>query len=194
MIQPAWSLKECLSKNYKSPKNKIQSMEKNGEIIKILRGLYETDKNVFPPVLAASIYGPSYISFEYALSFWGMIPERVSECTSATTGKNKSKFFKTSFGNFSYGDVPLKVYPYDVLIQKAQDRSYLIATKEKALCDLLYKKKPAKNLKELESVLFDDLRIDENIFFAMDKETLKFLCPLYAKRNLTLLLDLISRK
>lgn len=77
-----------------------------------------------------------------------MISKRVCECTNVTTGKNKSKFFKTSFGNFSYGGIPLKVYPYDVLIQEAQERSYLIA----------------KNLKELESVLLEDLRIDENNF------------------------------
>lgn len=192
MVQDAWVLKENLSKSFSAPKNKIQLMEKKGEILKITRGLYETEKNVFPPLLASSIYGPSYLSFEYALSFWGLIPERVSEYTSATTGKNKSKFFKTSVGKFSYGDVPIKVFPFDVLIQNMGERSYLIASKEKALCDLLYKKKSVKNLSELKVLLFDDLRIEESFFLELDKEKLKFLCPLYAKNNLKLLMRLIE--
>ena len=66
-------------KPYASPRAKLTQMIKSGEIIKVRRGLY-----VWPPpaswslkTLANKIYGPSYISFEYALSYHQMIPERV---------------------------------------------------------------------------------------------------------------------
>lgn len=194
MIYDAWVLKEKLSKDYAAPKNKIQQLKKNGEFVRIVKGLYETDAQVFPPSLAVSIYGPSYISFEYALSFWQMIPEKVSEYTSATLGKHRSKYFKTPLGNFSYSDVPEKVFPYDVLLQNMAGRQYLLASKEKALCDLLYKKKPVKNLSEMKALLFDDLRIDEEIFSQLEKETLQFICPLYAKSNLNFLLKLVLKE
>ena len=48
-----------------------------------IRDRYETDRNVPAYLLAGSIYGPSYISFEYALSRYGLIPEAVYAVTCA---------------------------------------------------------------------------------------------------------------
>ncbi len=55
--------------NYSNKNNKISRDIKNGKLFKIITGLYETDKNTPGDLLAGSIYGPSYISFEYALFF-----------------------------------------------------------------------------------------------------------------------------
>ena len=79
-------------KEYASPKTKLARMAKNGECIPITRGLYETDPDVPGYLLAGSIYGPSYISFEYALGYYGMIPEAVYTVTCATFDKKKKKF------------------------------------------------------------------------------------------------------
>lgn len=57
-------------KSYANPKNKLSRMVRNGEVFPIVKGLYETDRNTPAHLLAGSIYGPSYISFEYALSFF----------------------------------------------------------------------------------------------------------------------------
>ena len=51
----------------------------------------ETDSTVSGHLLAASIYGPSYLSFEFALSWHGLIPEAVYNCTAATFGKKKRR-------------------------------------------------------------------------------------------------------
>ena len=67
MIKTTAMLLEEL-KNYASPKAKLSRMARKGECILITRGLYETDRSVPAYLLAGSIYGPSYISFEYALS------------------------------------------------------------------------------------------------------------------------------
>jgi len=46
------------------------------------------------------LYTPSYVSFDYALSYYGLIPERVYEVTSATL--HAKKIFETPLERFSY--------------------------------------------------------------------------------------------
>ena len=54
--------------NYSNKNTKLAREVRDGKIIKIVNGLYETDSNTPGYLLAGSIYGPSYISFEYALA------------------------------------------------------------------------------------------------------------------------------
>ena len=131
--------------SYANPKTKLSRMVKQGKYFQIARGLYETDKNVPGHLLAGSIYGPSYISFEYALSYYGLIPERVNVVTCATLNKKKKKKYNTFFGTFTYRDVPSLVYSESIILKSEDGYSYQIATKEKALCDKLYTLKPLKN-------------------------------------------------
>ena len=77
--------------NYASPASKLSRMTARGECVQIVKGLYETDKSVPGYLLAGSIYGPSYISFEYAMSYYGLIPEAVYTVTSATFEKKKEE-------------------------------------------------------------------------------------------------------
>lgn len=76
---------------YASPADKIARMVQEGKLILIVKGLYETDKTVSGYLLAGSIYGPSYLSFEYALSYHGLIPEAVYVMTCATFEKKKKE-------------------------------------------------------------------------------------------------------
>lgn len=117
--------------------------------------------NVSGHLLAASIYGPSYISFEYALSYHGLIPEAVYTVTCATFEKKKKRQYDTSFGIFTYRDVPSEAFPLYIELRNEGDYWYRIASPEKALCDQLYILRPVKNTKELAALLFDDLRIEE---------------------------------
>ena len=134
--------------NYASPKTKLLRMVQNGECFQIIRGLYETDRNVSPYLLAGSIYGPSYISFEYALSYYGLIPEAVFTVTSASYEKKKRKKYETPFGTFTYRDVPAKAFPLFIHLRQEGTYWYRIASPEKALCDELYSKSPVGNIKE----------------------------------------------
>lgn len=77
--------------NYSNQNNKILRDIRDGKLFKIVNGLYETDINTPGYLLAGSIYGPSYISFEYALSYYGLIPERVTTITCATFNKKRKK-------------------------------------------------------------------------------------------------------
>lgn len=179
--------------NYSNKNNKISREIKKGKLFKIITGLYETDPNTPGYLLASSIYGPSYISFDFALSYYGLIPERVSTITCATFNKKKRKQYNTKFGVFTYKDVPSSAYPEEILLKQENNYSYQIATKEKALCDKLYSLKPLKNLSNLENMLFNDLRIDIEEFKKINIKKIEKLSNLYHSTNVALLLKYLRR-
>lgn len=181
---------ESLKREYEAYSDilgKLKREVESGKYTPIVRGLYETDKSTPGYLLSSYIYGPSYLSFEYALSYYGMIPERVSTYTSASFNKHKTKSYSTPFGNYMYKDVPKLVFSYDVVAIEENGYVYHIATKEKALCDKLYDLKPVTSVNMLKVLLFDDLRIDEAIFSLLDKNKLEKLIPKYKSTNLRLL-------
>lgn len=114
-------------------RGKIARMIGSGELISLRRGLYATRRDLNPLCLAASVYGPSYISFETALSYHGLIPEAVYEITSATLRRPAE--FRNPFGRFRYRRVPEKVYPIGIERIVETGIPFLIASSTKALCD-----------------------------------------------------------
>ena len=136
-----------LYKDYKVPAMKIKREIEKGKYIYLNRGLYETDKNVPGYLLAGYIKSPSYLSFEYALSYYGLIPESVYVYTSATTCQRHTYYYENKFGRYSYQDIPKTAFGYDVLYYEADGYSYMIASKEKAICDYLAIREPLKNKK-----------------------------------------------
>lgn len=185
------ALKFC---DYTDIKGKINREIKSGKLMAIARGLYETDANTSGKYLAGRIFGPSYLSFDYALAVYSLIPEAVYKTyTSATFQKRKAKQYQNAFGVFTYRDIPPEVYPLGVLLYEENGYSYQIATPEKALCDKLYSVSPVKNLGDLRELLFDDLRIDEEVFGKLDMNVLNELAALYRATNLNLLCKMIRR-
>lgn len=181
-------------KNYASPADKLIRLVKKGKYIPIVKGLYETDASVPGYLLAGSIYGPSYLSFEFALAYYGLIPEAVYTFTSATFEKKKKKIYNTHFGTFTYRDIPSAAYAYGLKIQKEGAYSYIIASPEKALCDKLYMSTPITNYKELQSLLFEDLRIDETELSKLNVKDIAFLATKYKTTNIKKLSSFLERK
>lgn len=175
------------NRNYKSPKDKVKRLLADRKLIKLTKGLYETDQSISGYLVANAIYSPSYLSFEFALSYHGLIPEAVYTYTSATFKKKKEKKYTNYFGTFTYRDVPAKAFPFEILIIKEETYSYKIASAEKALCDKLYTMHPVKNKKEMMYLLFHELRIDEIKFQQLKKEVLFELCDMYPSTNLKIL-------
>lgn len=191
MIVTYEMLKNSLTK-YKAPDIKIKRMSDNKEIIKLTKNLYETEINTPGYLAANAIYTPSYLSFDYALAYYGLIPEAVYVYTSATYNKKKKKQYNNTLGTFTYRDVPLNVYPYGINIIKEGEYSYLIATMEKAICDKLYTLKPVKNKKEMYDLLFNDLRINIDVLKKIDFEDLNILCDIYKSTNMKYLKKVIG--
>ncbi len=181
--------------NLADPKGRIARDVKNGKLIPLVKGIYETDSNAFPPYLAQFIYGPSYISFDFVLHYHNLIPEAVYNIiTCASFNKRKIKTYTNKFGTFIYKDVPLAVFYLGVIVKIEGTYSYQIATPEKALCDKLYTISPVQSVDDLKMLLFDDLRIDEDKFNALNKQDILKLAPLYRSKNLNLLEKLIKGK
>ena len=172
---------------------KISREIKKGNLIKLKNGLYETDKNTPGYLLATTIYGPSYLSFDYALFHYGLIPEKVVNYTCATLNKRKKKIFQNDFGTYIYRDIPKRVYFLEVHLVIEGNYSYQIASKEKALCDKLYTLSPLKNQNELKTLLFKDLRIDEDEFKKLDYNIINKLASLYNSTNVKLLAKYMRR-
>ena len=189
---------QSLSVKYKEYSNiyqKINNECKKGILVKIKRGLYSDDLYNDREVIANICYNPSYISFEYALSYYGVIPEFVSTFTSATFGKKNNKIYHMKDSTFDYRSVPDEVFPMGILILKnSNDISYKIASKEKALCDLLYSKYPVRSIKDLKTLLFEDMRIDENEFLKMNVEFIKEIAPLYHSNSLNVLTKYLNKE
>lgn len=192
MIKTTAMLLEEL-KEYASPKSKLSRMVARGECFPVTRGLYETDPNVPVHLLAGSIYGPSYISFEYALGYYGLIPEAVYTVTCATFEKKKKKKYETSFGTFTYRDVPSEAFPLGIRLIQEGDYFYRIAEPEKALCDQLYTMSPLPNTKELIRLLTEDLRIEEAELRKLDAKKVCEYSEAYRTTNIKKLCSLLRR-
>lgn len=107
-----------------------------GYLVKLKNGLYQFPQdNLAEEFIANKVYRPSYVSLEYALSFYGIIPETVYEVTSTTT-KPSREFI---INNISYSYHKIKKQAFTGYVGKRQASvEYLIAEPEKALVDWLY--------------------------------------------------------
>lgn len=174
-------------KGYASPKARLTRLLKSGELIQVRRGLFVDTPSVSRKALASALYGPSYISFEYALSVAGLIPERVEIVTSACFHKNRNKVFRTPFGEFRYFYLPDAVYPYGIRLEEEDGMSYLIASGEKALCDAVYKVPSVTSVIGMERLLLEDWRMERDDLLKLDRTFIRWIAPMYRRKSLAAL-------
>ena len=170
-------LETCFS-GMESPQKKIQALEKAGDLIRLKRGLYVVNpelsgKSICIPLCANHIYGPSYVSLHWALRWYGLIPEKVFRMTSVTI--QPSKVFVNVFGIFDYYKVPREYFSIGVSMVTDDNVTYLMASPEKALCDLILYDSylPAKSVKGLIRYLEEDIRFDMDELARFDVKIIK---------------------
>lgn len=152
-----------LLKKYKNPRSKISSLLRAGLIVRVKKGLYVLGPDFERPyskyILANLIYGPSYLSGLSALSFYGLIPERVEIVFSTTC--SRKKLFNTTVGIFQYNFLKQNLYKISTTLQAIDSkRSFMIATPEKAVVELLVKQKHIKTTSDIADY-FESMRIEE---------------------------------
>jgi predicted transcriptional regulator of viral defense system len=184
-------LSACLQ-DYSAPRDVITRLLRSGDLIRVKKGLYVFGENyrrrlISLEVLANQIYGPSYLSREYALQYYGLIPEGVNEITSMTTKRNKH--FNTPLGQFSYQHLAAQKFCVGVtLIRFSSHHSALIATPEKALADYIYtRKENIVDPSELANVLIEDYRLDEAVLTKIKIELIQNIAKVYQNRTINLL-------
>jgi hypothetical protein len=126
-------------KDYKRPNDKIKTLRSEGILESVKKGVYIAGPRIRSGkpegiLLANHLLGPSYVSVDTALSYYGLIPERVFEIASMTT--KASREFDTPIGLFTYTHLPLPYYAFGLnMISLSADQWVTIASPEKALCD-----------------------------------------------------------
>ena len=124
------------------PRDKISDLLRKGIIIRVKKGLYifgdgYRRRPYSRKILGNLIYGLSYISLDYTLEHYGLIPERVEAVTSVATGRSRKPF--TPAGLFAYRMISLAAFRVGMdRIEMEDGRAFLIATPEKTLADKLY--------------------------------------------------------
>ncbi|MDD2772512.1 MAG: hypothetical protein PHP45_02335 [Elusimicrobiales bacterium] len=121
--------------------NQLMNWQKKGLLVQLRRGLYtlgKTERKIEPSnlFLAGQIYSPSYVSLEYALGLYGLIPEMVVEVTSVTT-RNPARF-QNDFGKFSYQHIKHAAFRGFKTEKDRAGLAYFIAEPEKAVADFIY--------------------------------------------------------
>ncbi len=195
-----FSILKSLYPNHISIHNKISDIEKSGKLIRLKKGLFvvsptESGKLLSIPLIANHIYGPSYLSNKTALSFYGLIPERVYSTQSVTTKHTRK--FKNTVGQFEYTQCSKDYFAIGITHASQNEMQFLIATPEKALCDLILFT-PGLILryrKDVQTYLEQDLRLDMQAFYKMDVQILKQ-CMLFGKKKsiINLFIQLIEQQ
>lgn len=152
--------------DYDSPKDKVSYMVEQGELVRLKRGLYcvstaITGQRFNSELIANHLYGPSYVSLETALAFFNLIPERLASTQSVVA--KRAKMFQTPLGHFTYQTVPEGYYSIGVRQEEVAGRYVLmIATPEKALCDLILLRSNLRiaSEKSMRSFLETHMRVD----------------------------------
>lgn len=161
-------------KEYKRPHDKIDELVKQQMLLQIKRGLYITGPRLNmavpePFLIANHLHGPSYVSIDAALSHWQLIPERVYEVSSVTTGKSKT--YKTCVGKFSYIHLPLPYYSFGVKqVVLTKKQTVMMASPEKALCDKIITTSGVllRSAKQTLELLIEDFRINKEMLRDLD--------------------------
>lgn len=186
--------------DYKKPRDVINTLLKNGDIIRVKKGLYVfgeiwRKKSYSRELLANLIYGPSVISGDFILSDAGLIPEQVKTITSITTGRSRS--FDTPVGKYTYKQLSKERFSFGIEIDQTNGTQYFTANPLKALADKIWLDKRFKptSPKSYEAYLYDDLRIDPDILKDyLDKEFIEQLNKIYSARKITWFVEFLKRE
>jgi predicted transcriptional regulator of viral defense system len=117
--------------------NQLYRWTQAGKIISLRRGMYALAEryrrvSVQPAALANALHRPSYLSCQWALGFYGLIPEGVPVFTSVTT--RTPERFENAFGEFVYSNVKQTMF-FGYAPVSISDHKVLLAIPEKALLD-----------------------------------------------------------
>lgn len=177
-----------LLSDYTNPNNVISRLVKQGELIRLKKGFFviaDKIKETRVPFeqIGNLLYGPSYLSYEWALSHYGIIPEGVYVVTSASASRSKS--YDTPLATFDYHYLSHSRYTIGVETKENSAGKFLIATPEKAIADLVHLKSKGLKGRELLNDLIESRRIEEQVLRELDKKHLEEISQVYRSETVT---------
>ena len=184
---------------YVNPNNKIHELVKGGILERVTKGLYIAGPALHaerpdPFLLANQILGPSYVSVESALSYHGLIPERVYTVTSMTTKATRQ--YVTPLGTFTYTRLSLPYYSFGIRsVKLTKEQTVMMASPEKALLDKIITTAGVdfRSRTSVLSYLESDLRVDIDSLKQFDKNAMQsWLSHAPKKRTLMTLIETLQ--
>lgn len=131
---------------------RLVEWQQKGYLQKVINRWYIFEQPVKQEALlliSNRIYTPSYISLQWALSYYRLIPEGVYTITAITSLKTQN--FNTPVGTFSYRHVkPELMFGYRLV--NFEGMSYRLAEPEKLILDYLYLNPSINSPEDLESL------------------------------------------
>lgn len=193
------SILASISTDIQTANRKVTQWEHEGVLIRLRRGLYIvapeiSQKPISTELLANHICAPSYVSMLSALRFYGLIPEMVYSTQSMCL--KSSRTFENRLGRFEYHHISKDCFPIGLRYEIRDGFSFVIATPEKALCDLVAQT-PGLNLrykKETAAYLEEDLRLDMEALRDMDMEIFRQYATIGKKaESINAIINLLKR-
>jgi len=170
--------------SYRAPEHKIRRLADAGQLYCVKRGLYEDNRDCPGEALGSLlINGSCYLSFEYALARYSLIPEAVYVYTFASFRKKQIKEYHNFFGDYVFRPVPDAVFPYAVTYEERDQYSWSLALPEKALCDYVYFRKPIRGYRNFMQFLTEGLRVEMQDLRQLDRELLVYIAERYRSTN-----------
>ena len=167
------NLKILLGRNRRTVDYRIKSLIKDGILVAVKSGFYVNNvlyKSTSTPkdmvlYIGGILVPQSYVSLEYALSFYGFLAEQVYTVTYITTQKTRK--FQNNLFSFSYRNIKPALY-WGYMKRPFGDLSYQMASPAKAMFDFLYLT-PVGTDQATRNLLFDS-RFNWGVFSAKDKK------------------------
>ncbi len=177
------------------PREQVTKLIRTNKTVRVKKGIYilgpEYKKPYSDAILANIIYGPSYVSGLSALAFYNLIPERTEVMYSRTP--NRNKVIDTPIGRFVYDVMPMKQYRVSIeKVRLDQHRSFLIASREKALFELLQKVEGIESSVDVEEWLAS-MRIDTDCLPKLRLTELRAIRKVFPQRLVDFLVT-VARK
>jgi hypothetical protein len=184
-----------IGKRGKNLDQKILSLLNQGYLISLKKGWYvsqiylEKNKNKesYGEYLANKLRKPSYLSAEYMLSRYGLIPEAINIWTSITLKTTRT--YENKIGTFSYKNIKNELFIGYESVNKEGYRIYQ-ATKAKSLFDFLYLKTNLSS--NLTYELTEGLRINWEVFSKSDLGLFSQYARLAKTKKMTAILAIIK--
>jgi predicted transcriptional regulator of viral defense system len=184
--------------DYENVNDKINNLKQKGIIKSLKKGFYIhtslSNENIVSKEIISNnlLDSPSYISLDYALSFYGLIPEAVHDITAVTT--KRSKVFKTDIGVFSYKHIKKELFAIGIKTESSKNGNYLVASKEKAICDKIYFTKGIDLTSKSLMIEFieNDLRIDTDELANFNIKILSEYYQISKSKKIKILINIIK--
>ena len=169
---------ESLFPNIKGGNQKIRLLERDRQVIRLKRGLYVCSPEVTrialsTELIANHLYTPSYVSMSSALRYYGLIPEEIYVTQSMTL--KHSRDFDTPIGRYEYAHTTKDAFSVGLSSIRKAGYAFVIATPEKALCDLIANSSGVNLRYPKDAVIYlvEDIRMDLSDFRQMNPEILE---------------------